>query len=189
MTFVRHRSRLLASMSVVTLGIVSTSAYGAPLQSTDSKHDTQSVLQSDAQINDSGNDIVVTATRQEARASRVPISISAYGQAKLDQQGIKTFTDLQRQLPGVTINEDTRSVAVRGISSTAGAPTTGIYIDDTPFQLLNIGILAQNALPTVFDLDRIEVLRGPQGTLFGAGAQGGVVRYITPRPSLTSTKI
>ena len=143
----------------------------------------------ESQVNDIGNDIVVTATRQSERASRVPISISAFGQAKLDQQGIKTFEDLQRQLPGVTFNPDTRTIAVRGIDSDAGAPTTGVYIDDTPFQLLNIGILTQNTLPTVFDLDRVEVLRGPQGTLFGAGAQGGVVRYITPQPSLTDTKI
>ena len=189
MTFERYRFRLLTSAAVLMLGISSTSAYGEPLQIGDHRSNSQDELPSDPKIDHGGNDIVVTATRQEVRASRVPISISAHGQAKLDQQGIKTFTDLQRQLPGVTINEDTRSVAVRGISSTAGAPTTGVYIDDTPFQLLNVGILAQNALPTVFDLDRIEVLRGPQGTLFGAGAQGGVVRYITPQPSLSSTKI
>ena len=188
MKLTRHRLRLFTSVAVAGLGLASTAVHGAPLQG-DSQPAGQSTSPSDARINDIGNDIVVTATRQEMRASKVPISISAYGQTKLDQQGIKTFNDLQRQLPGVTIDVDTRTVAVRGISSSAGAPTTGVYIDDTPFQLLNIGILSQNALPTVFDLDRIEVLRGPQGTLFGAGAQGGVVRYITPQPSLSSTKI
>ena len=63
--------------------------------------------------------------------------------------------------------------------------TTGIYIDDTPIQVRDLGLNANNTLPAVFDLDRVEVLRGPQGTLFGAGSEGGTVRYITPQPSLT----
>ena len=67
----------------------------------------------------------------------------------------------------------------------AGSGTTGIYIDDTPIQVRNLGLNANNTLPAVFDLDRVEVLRGPQGTLFGAGSEGGTVRYITPQPSLT----
>ncbi|MGH8258741.1 MAG: TonB-dependent receptor, partial [Steroidobacteraceae bacterium] len=62
-----------------------------------------------------------------------------------------------------------------------------VYIDDTPIQIreLGAGAAAFNAFPQVFDLDRIEVLRGPQGTLFGAGSEGGTVRFITPQPSLT----
>ena len=74
---------------------------------------------------------------------------------------------------------------LRGVNSSAGDATTGIYIDDTPIQLRTLGFGSDNTLPEVFDLQRVEVLRGPQGTLFGAGSEGGTVRYITPQPSLT----
>ena len=76
-------------------------------------------------------------------------------------------------------------IAIRGISSSVGAATTGIYIDDLAIQSRSVGFGTSNTYPRIFDLDRIEVLRGPQGTLFGAGSQGGAVRFITPKPSLT----
>src|SRR6202000_1244536 len=88
--------------------------------------------------------------------------------------------------PGVTYDDQTHDVAIRGISSTAGSGTTGIYIDDTPIQVRALGQNANDALPTVFDLERVEVLRGPQGTLFGAGSEGGTIRFITPEASLNS---
>src|SRR5207248_309120 len=62
--------------------------------------------------------------------------------------------------------------------------TTGVYIDDTPVQTRHIGFGSVTPYPALFDLDRVEVLRGPQGTLFGAGAEGGVVRFISPEPGL-----
>ncbi len=130
-------------------------------------------------------EIVVTATRRETFLSKTPISISAFGQKKLDQQGIKSFADVARFTPGVVFAEDSsNNIAIRGISSNAGASTTGIYIDDTPIAIRALGLNSNNTLPVVFDLDRIEVLRGPQGTLFGAGSEGGTVRYITPQPGL-----
>src|SRR6202044_3911263 len=75
------------------------------------------------------------------------------------------------------------------IDSQAGSGTTGIYIDDTPIQARALGLNANNTLPAVFDLNRVEVLRGPQGTLFGAGSEGGTVRYITVQPSLTQSSV
>ena len=80
-------------------------------------------------------------------------------------------------------------ISIRGVNSAAGDATTGIYIDDTPIQLRTLGFGSDNALPYVFDLERVEVLRGPQGTLFGAGSEGGTVRFITPKPSLTDLQI
>src|SRR6185503_14870062 len=65
--------------------------------------------------------------------------------------------------------------------------TTGIYIDDTPIQVRTIGYSSFNSFPAVFDVDRVEVLRGPQGTLFGAGSEGGTVRFLTPTPSFNKT--
>ena len=130
-------------------------------------------------------DIVVTATRQSEAISKVPISISAFSQKTLDTKGIKSFADVARFTPGVRFDEGSNNVSIRGISSSAGAGTTGIYIDDTPIQIRGLGFSSDNSLPAIFDLDRVEVLRGPQGTLFGAGSEGGTIRYITPQPSLT----
>ncbi|MEP6967832.1 MAG: TonB-dependent receptor, partial [Pseudomonadota bacterium] len=130
-------------------------------------------------------EIIVTATRQSQNLSKVAVSVSAFTAAKMDIQGIKSFAEIAKFTPGVTFDQDTHDISIRGISSTAGSGTTGIYIDDTPIQIRNLGLNANNTLPAVFDLERVEVLRGPQGTLFGAGSEGGTVRYITPQPSFT----
>jgi outer membrane receptor protein involved in Fe transport len=130
-------------------------------------------------------EIIVTATRREQSLSKVTESIQAFTSAKMEVQGIKSFADVSKFTPGVEFGEADHDISIRGISSTAGSGTTGVYIDDTPVQVRNLGFNANNTLPAVFDLDRIEVLRGPQGTLFGAGSEGGTVRYITNQPSLT----
>src|SRR4030081_998696 len=142
------------------------------------------------------SEVVVTATRREERLQDVPISVSAFSQEKIDAQGLRDIDDLTRLSPGIAFqrngngssanyNDENSDINIRGIDSQAGTSTTGIYIDDTPIQSRHIGFGAVNAFPALFDLDRVEVLRGPQGTLFGAGAEGGVVRFITPQPSLT----
>ena len=130
-------------------------------------------------------EVVVTATRKEETLSKVAESVSAYTAAKLDKLNVKSFADLAKFTPGVTFDSDSHDISIRGIKSTAGSGTTGIYIDDTPVQVRNLGLNSNNTLPTVFDLQRVEVLRGPQGTLFGAGSEGGTIRYITTQPSLT----
>jgi iron complex outermembrane receptor protein len=84
-------------------------------------------------------------------------------------------------------NSGTNNISIRGIASSGGAGTTGIYIDDTPIQMRALAFNPDEALPKSFDIDRVEVLRGPQGTLFGAGSEGGTVRYITAQPSLTQS--
>jgi outer membrane receptor protein involved in Fe transport len=132
-----------------------------------------------------GQDIVVTATRKAQSLSKVAESVSAFTAKKMDIEGIKSFADIAKFTPGVTYDEDRHDIAIRGVTSKAGSGTTGIYIDDTPIQIRALGLNANNTLPAVFDLDRVEILRGPQGTLFGAGSEGGTIRYITPQPSLT----
>jgi len=140
-------------------------------------------------------EVVVTATRRSERLQDVPISVTAFSQEKLDSQGLRSIDDLTRLSPGVMFqrngngssanyNDENSDISIRGIDSQAGTSTTGIYIDDTPVQSRHIGFGAVNVFPALFDLDRVEVLRGPQGTLFGAGAEGGVVRFITPQPDL-----
>jgi outer membrane receptor protein involved in Fe transport len=131
-------------------------------------------------------EITVTATRREENISRVPISVTAFSQEMIDQKGIKDFQDIVRFTPGVSIDTSgTNAISIRGISSSGGAGTTGIYIDDTPIQMRALGFNPDDTLPKTFDLDRVEVLRGPQGTLFGAGSEGGTVRYIMTQPSVT----
>ncbi len=134
------------------------------------------------------SEIVVTATRHEESLSKVPISVTALTQEAMDIRGIKDIQDVARFTPGVRIdNTGTNNISIRGISSSGGAGTTGIYIDDTPIQIRALAFNPDDTLPKSFDMDRIEVLRGPQGTLFGAGSEGGTVRYITTQPSLTKT--
>jgi iron complex outermembrane recepter protein len=141
-------------------------------------------------------EIVVTATRRAEQLSDVPISIAAYSQERLDTQGVRSIDDIARLTPGITFargdarNAGASSIAIRGISSNVASSTTGIYIDDTPIQTRIIGAGASNfnAYPAVFDLERVEVLRGPQGTLFGSGSEGGTLRFITPAPSLDEYK-
>jgi iron complex outermembrane receptor protein len=147
---------------------------------------------SDADPGDTGassnalQEIVVTATRREESISKVPISITALNQDTLDEKGIRDITELVRFTPGVSIDTSgTNQISIRGISSSAGAGTTGIYIDDTPIQMRELGFNPDETLPKAFDLDRVEVLRGPQGTLFGSGSEGGTVRYIMAQPSVT----
>jgi iron complex outermembrane recepter protein len=135
-------------------------------------------------------EIVVTATRHEESLSKVPISITALSQDDMDTRGIKDILDVARFTPGINIdNSGTNNISIRGIASTGGAGTTGIYLDETPIQMRALAFNPDEALPQSFDLDRVEVLRGPQGTLFGAGSEGGTVRYITTQPSLTQTSI
>ncbi len=135
-------------------------------------------------------EVVVTATRREESLSKVPISVTALTQESLDLRGIKDFSEVARFTPGVNFDTSgTNNISIRGISGTGGAGTTGIYLDDTPIQMRALAFNPDEALPKSFDIDRVEVLRGPQGTLFGAGSEGGTVRYITTQPSLTRTSI
>ena len=135
-------------------------------------------------------EVVVTATRREQSLSKVPISVTALTQESLDDRGIKDFSEVARFTPGVNFDTSgTNNISIRGISGTGGAGTTGIYLDDTPIQMRALAFNPDEALPKSFDIDRVEVLRGPQGTLFGAGSEGGTVRYITTQPSLTRTSI
>jgi outer membrane receptor protein involved in Fe transport len=131
-------------------------------------------------------EVVVTATRQSQTLSKVPESVSAFTAAKMQVLDIKSVAEVAKFTPGLTFDQDRHDVSIRGIDSKAGSGTTGIYIDDTPIQMRALGLNANNTLPAVFDLQRVEVLRGPQGTLFGAGSEGGTVRYITTQPSLTT---
>jgi iron complex outermembrane recepter protein len=138
-------------------------------------------------------DIVVTATRREQTEQSVPISIEAFSAEDLTTGGIKNINDLAALTPGLQFavpngfSSAFTTIAIRGLNTNTGPPTVGLYLDDTVISSRLSGLANQgNAYPFVFDLNRVEVERGPQGTLFGAGAEAGTVRFITNQPSLTT---
>jgi iron complex outermembrane recepter protein len=138
-------------------------------------------------------EIVVTSTRVANTADRVPLAVTAQTQLMLDQKGINTIRDLAQTVPSLRLMGQEASgvanIAIRGVRQTsATAATTGFYLDETALhKRAAAGFGSQNGtpVPPLFDLQRVEVLRGPQGTLFGGGSQGGTIRYIQPQPSLT----
>jgi outer membrane receptor protein involved in Fe transport len=167
---------------------------GVILQSTVSAHAQEGNARSDqgrAEDVLSTDEIVVTATRKSTVLSRTPASIVAKGREELDVQGVRSIADIASITPGITFGQSAvlygtgqTAISIRGVDSQSGIPTTGVYIDDTPVQTrVGVSPSLSNAYPQVFDLERIEVLRGPQGTLFGSGSVGGAIRFITPKPN------
>lgn len=134
-------------------------------------------------------EILVTATRRQEDIQKVPISVSTLTQADMAAAGIKNIADVAANTPGLQFvtpvaPSTITTVNIRGINTDTGPSTVGIYLDDTPLSgrlspLGNIG----SAMPLTVDLNRVEVDRGPQGTLFGAGSEAGVVRFLTSDPS------
>src|ERR1700723_2965763 len=174
--------RRIAAIGGALAVLCAAAAYAAPA----SAADTSAAADAGGPL----QEITVTATRHEESLSKVPISVTALTQDAMDVRGIKDFQDIVPFTPGVNIdNSGPNNISIRGIASTGGAGTTGIYIDDTPIQIRGTAFNPDDALPKSFDVDRVEVLRGPQGTLFGAGSEGGTVRYITTPPSLDKTSI
>lgn len=131
-------------------------------------------------------EITVTARKQSERLQDVPISVTAISAAALQRSGARALGDIARSVPGLNVNSvapGQNQLIIRGVSSSGGVNTVGYYVDDTPIQ--SVGNLAGNGMdPALFDLERVEVLRGPQGTLYGASSMGGAVRYITRQPNL-----
>src|ERR1700733_7761936 len=134
--------------------------------------------------------VVVSARKREESLAEVPTSITAFTAETLKDYNIQSFTDYATKTPNMSFSygggptgfADARTVAIRGITGqnlfgTAGA--TGFYIDDTP--------VPGSIDPRVVDLDNIEVLKGPQGPLFGESSLGGNVRLITRQPNLTES--
>jgi outer membrane receptor protein involved in Fe transport len=135
-------------------------------------------------------EIIVSAQKRAERLQDVPISVAAFDRETISRLGMTEIGDISRLTPGLDVTTGFGGqsiVSIRGVVWSVGAATTGIYIDDTPIQVRFVGqgATAGNTYPDLFDLDRIEVLRGPQGTLFGSGSEGGTIRFITPQPSLT----
>jgi len=140
----------------------------------------------DPQDQSTGNDIIVTATKRAETLSTVPMSITAVSGDALKERGIASVADLVKITPGLSFIESGLGVPVyslRGVgffdTSLAARPTVSVYVDEAP---LPFSIMSQGA---AFDLERVEVLKGPQGTLFGANATGGAINYVAAKPKDT----
>lgn len=139
-------------------------------------------------------EVVVTAQRRSQNIYKVPISMAAYTQSELDRRNITSVNAIAAQTPGINYRDfgATSFIAIRGVSQDAGGSVAGIgpntvavYINNVPIQTRYETAAVSGGNPLVFDISRVEVLRGPQGTLFGTSAEGGAIRLITNTPSLT----
>ncbi len=132
--------------------------------------------------------MIVTAARQPQLLQEVPLSITALSEKNIENQGIRSFEDYAARIAGVRLSRDSSqsSFSIRGISSSAGADTTsataGFYLDDYP--LYDTWFRFSSPDVRIFDVQRIEVLRGPQGTLYGATSLSGSIRMITNKPDV-----
>src|ERR1700692_2370829 len=131
-------------------------------------------------------EIVVTATKRTSTVQETPMSITAISGDEIQERGLADFTAIIQSVPGVSIRTSgpgQTEIDMRGMTSAGGnSSTVGFYLDDTP---LTAPANAQNGKvvidPSLYDLNRVEVLRGPQGTLYGSGSMGGTVKLV-PNP-------
>jgi iron complex outermembrane receptor protein len=149
--------------------------------------DTQPGDQQDTAL----QEVTVTAERRTEDVQKVPASISVIGGAALQDNHIVGIEDISRAVPGVSFGSGggpgLDNIEMRGVSSTSGSATVGIYLDDVPITVKNLYNGAVE--PRLFDMDRVEVLRGPQGTLYGASSEGGAIRFISNQPDLKNFSV
>lgn len=121
-------------------------------------------------------EVLVTARRREESLQDVPIAITAVGTAQLEERSIESMEDLNKIAPNLMVAAAGVGGNANGAFSMRGIPGVAIYVDG----VVHSG--SQGALLDVVELERVEVLRGPQGTLFGKNAIGGAIQYVTQAP-------
>jgi iron complex outermembrane recepter protein len=142
----------------------------------------------DSGANEGIEEIVVTASKLgESTVLKTPISIQAFSADELKETGATDFDDYFHMVPGLSVWDQgpgTKRIILRGINA-VGAGTVGLYLDEAVITGENSGNFGgYQPDPKLFDMDRLEVLKGPQGTTFGSSAMSGVIRYITNKPDL-----
>jgi len=143
--------------------------------------------------NTSVDEIIVTATKRDASIQDIPFSINAQTEKDIQRSGAVTLEDLSRNVAGLTIQNlgpGQSQVSVRGVSAgqvvrdqPGVKEQVGVYLDES---VISLSLFTPDV--DLFDLNRVETLRGPQGTLFGSGSVGGTIRYITNQPRLDKTE-
>jgi iron complex outermembrane recepter protein len=139
-------------------------------------------------------EVIVTARKREEPVQDIPAAISVLSEATLERIGADDFQGFARTVPGLNLNQVNaiqNNVNIRGVSTTSvetsAQSTVAFYIDDLP----TVDAFLSRAQPDLrlFDVNRVEVLRGPQGTLFGSGALSGAIRILTNKPDLTKNEL
>lgn len=184
MTMKRDSIDLRAAIAACCSGSVIALAFAAP-----------ALADGQAPSEHAVDEIVVTAQKREQRLQDVPISISVVQGDALVETGARQLLDIAPYIPGFQVDNGGspgRSVmALRGIVPIGASASVGIQLDDAPVgsstAYARAGAFTLDLLP--YDVQRIEVLRGPQGTLYGASSIGGLVKYVTVAPSLTETSV
>jgi iron complex outermembrane receptor protein len=174
-------TRLYSMRALLNAGAAIAALTAAPALAQDASADQAQAAET---TGDQGGDIVVTARRRDERLIDVPIAITAISGRALEQAGAIDVTDIANTMPNVTLEvsrgtNSTLSAFIRGVGQqdpVAGFEAgVGLYLDDV---YLN---RPQAAVLDIYDVERIEVLRGPQGTLYGRNTIGGAVKYVTRR--------
>lgn len=154
----------------------------------------QEVEQVDSAVAFQEPDIVVTAQKRAESKQDVPMSISVLDARTLEELGASSLTDYAGYVPGLNIESQggpgQSSVTLRGIVDNGGVASVAIYVDETPFTSsadVKSSGFQLDMLP--YDIQQIEILRGPQGTIYGANALGGVIKYTTVQPHLTELQV
>ncbi|MES2320375.1 MAG: TonB-dependent receptor [Pseudomonadota bacterium] len=182
----RPPAALVYSIAAAT-AVFSTAAFAQVVAEGDTAAKARPAAQSD-QI----EVVTVTAQKRKEDPNKVAMSISAVSGASLQAQHVNDFTDLTRVVPNISFTAasgnggagpGTSNIEVRGISSAAGAATVGIYLGDVSITVGNVYTMG-TVEPKFFDIDRVEVLRGPQATLYGASSMGGTIKFVPNEPDL-----
>jgi iron complex outermembrane receptor protein len=135
-------------------------------------------------------EVVVTATKREQTLQEVPLAVSAVTGDTLQAMGAESFTDYARTVPGLTFTDlgaGRQKPALRGMNVTTGSDVVSYYIGEIPLPTTAGTLALTVANPALIDVDRVEVLRGPQGTLYGSGSMGGTIKLVPNGPDLSKT--
>ena len=174
---------LIAGAALISVGDSALAVESAAGESASSEQRTS------ADTNEGLAEIVVTAQFRQENLKDVPMSISTVSGESLALEHVTNIRDLAATVPNLDVaplGPGQQIISIRGLSGERGSSSlTGIYLNNIPVSGLQDSFLATYPDVGMYDLQRVEVLKGPQGTLFGEGAVGGVVRFMTNQPDLT----
>ena len=179
----QHKHLSPAVLSAITFACLA--AMNARAQQAPAPADAASAPKSAATL----EAVTITAQKRKEDVRKVPLSVSVVSGDAIQENHISDVTDLTRAVPNLSFSSQAgaglSTLEIRGVSSQAGSATVSLYLDDVSLTTRNL-YSQGTAEPRIFDIERIEVLRGPQGTLYGASSLGGTIKFISKQPDAKS---